>query len=241
MPPELRIGTSGWHYDHWRGIFYPAELRPAQRLAFYARHFDSVEINNTFYRLPAEKTVQTWFDTTPEHFCFAVKAGRFITHMKKLQQPEAGLARMAPALKALGTKCGPVLFQLPPRWKKNTQRLAQFLASLPEALPCAFEFRDTSWHHPDIYALLRQHNAAFCIYDLAGFCAPLELTANFAYMRLHGPDRAYAGSYSSKALRQWAAHIRRWQDLKQVYVYFDNDEAAYAVRNALSLKELLGS
>lgn len=236
---ELRIGSSGWHYAHWRGVFYPADLRPQQMLAFYARHFDTVEVNNTFYRLPAVSTVRAWHDKTPPGFCFAVKASRYITHMKKLKQPHAGLARMTPVLKALKEKRGPVLFQLPPRWKKNTELLAQFLAALPEDLSCAFEFRDPSWHHPEVYAALNGHNAAFCIFDLAGFCAPLEISADFAYVRLHGPDGAYAGCYSKRALRGWAERIRGWSHLKQVYVYFDNDQAAYAVRNALELKELL--
>jgi len=208
-------------------------------LAFYARHFDTVEINYSFYRLPALAAVSAWRAATPPDFCFAVKASRFITHMKKLHDPEPALARLLPVLDALGAKRGPLLFQLPPHWGRNRERLAGFLQCLPHDVPCAFEFRDTSWHHPEIYDLLKHHNAAFCIYDLAGFCAPLEITANFAYLRLHGPQGAYGGSYSRQTLAAWARRIRSWRDVQRVYVYFDNDQGAYAVRNALTLKKML--
>lgn len=208
-------------------------------LAFYARHFDTVEINYSFYRLPTPDAANAWRAATPPDFCFAVKASRFITHMKKLRDPEPALARLQPVLDALGAKRGPLLFQLPPRWARNRARLAEFLHSLPRNVRCAFEFRDASWHHPEIYDVLKQHNAAFCIYDLAGFRAPLAITADFTYVRLHGPHEAYGGSYSPQALAAWARRIRDWGDLRQVYVYFDNDQAAYAVRNALALKKLL--
>lgn len=239
MSTEIRIGTSGWHYIHWRGSFYPEDLPAEQLLAFYAQHFDTVEINSSFYRLPTAHTVQSWHDTVPKDFCFAFKGSRFITHMKKLNNPGPAIERMLPALAGLKEKRGPVLFQLPPHWRRNTGRLRLFLEALPVELPCAFEFRDDSWRHPEIYALLKRYKAAFCIFDLAGICSPIEITADFSYVRLHGPAEAYAGSYGRKSLREWAARISGWRDLKKVYVYFDNDQAGYAVHNALTLKELL--
>ncbi|MEW5944474.1 MAG: DUF72 domain-containing protein [Pseudomonadota bacterium] len=239
MSANVRIGTSGWHYEHWQGVFYPDGLPHAEWLAWYARHFDTVEINRSFYRLPSLKAVQAWHDATPQNFLFAVKGSRFITHMKKLKEPEAGIAVFLPVLEPLAAKRGPVLFQLPPRWKCNPERLAGFLAAWPAAIPCAFEFRDPSWHCREIYALLESHNAAFCIFDIGGFCSPPQLTTDFSYIRLHGPDGPYAGCYSRAALEGWAERIRSWRTLRQVYVYFDNDQAGYAVENALALKDLL--
>ncbi|MEW6611257.1 MAG: DUF72 domain-containing protein [Pseudomonadota bacterium] len=239
MSAVYRIGTSGWHYRHWRGPFYPDGLPVTRMLAYYCRYFDTVEINNSFYQLPLARTLAGWRAATPPGFCFAAKGSRFITHMKKLKEPAAALARLLPVLEALEEKRGPLLFQLPPRWGRDAGRLAAFLAALPPGGDYAFEFRDPSWHHPEIYALLRQHNSAFCIFDLAGFCSPLELTADFAYVRLHGPDGPYAGSYGAEAIAAWAAQLRAWRPLRAVYVYFDNDQAAHAVHNALALKRLL--
>ncbi len=239
MPATVHIGTSGWHYRHWRGRFYPADLAARHWLTFYAGRFDSVEINNSFYRLPSPGALRAWTRDTPRAFRFAVKASRYITHMKKLTDPGRSLQTFLAAVKGLGGKAGPVLFQLPPRWRCDPERLAAFLRMLPRRLPVAFELRDRSWHDPEVYRLLRRHNAAFCIYDLAGFTAPLEVTADFAYLRLHGPAGAYGGCYSRKQLRGWARRIRSWKELKHVYVYFDNDEAGYAPRNALELKVLL--
>jgi len=235
----FRIGTSGWHYEHWRGVFYPPGLAREQWLGHYAGFFDTVEINNSFYRLPSDAALHGWHDATPAGFLFSVKASRYLTHMKKLQEPQAGLAKLLPPLAALGDKLGPLLFQLPPRWRCNAPRLAEFLAALPAGREYTFELRDPSWHCPEVLELLRAHNAAFCIYDLAGFCSPLHVTADFAYVRLHGPGGAYSGCYSDVALAQWVARIREWHGLRRVYVYFDNDQAGHAVQNALALKALL--
>ena len=177
---------------------------------------------------------------TPAGFSFAIKASRYITHMKKLRAPRTSLRAFLAVTRALGNKCGPLLFQLPPRWRCNPERLAAFLKALPKNRECAFELRDPSWHNPEVYALLRRYNAAFCIYELAGFESPQVITADFAYIRLHGPAAyAYGGSYSDRALETWAERIRAWKQLRRVYVYFDNDEAGYAVRNALVLRTLL--
>ncbi|MHB1750717.1 MAG: DUF72 domain-containing protein, partial [Acidithiobacillus sp.] len=176
----------------------------------------------------------------PAGLLFALKASRFITHMKKLKDSEASLARLLGRVESLGEKLGPVLFQLPPHWRRNAERLEGFLRVLPSGHRYTFEIRDPSWHHPDIYALLKAYNAAFCIFDIAGFQSPIQLTTDFAYIRLHGPSlAAYAGCYTTEALRAWAARIRTW-DLRTVYVYFDNDQAAYATHNALELMGILG-
>jgi uncharacterized protein YecE (DUF72 family) len=237
---RIRIGTSGWHYKHWRGPYYPEKFPTAKMLEFYMADFDSVEINNSFYRLPTVNALQTWRDLTPPRFCFAVKASRFLTHMKKLKDPEEGFRRFFPLIRILGEKLGPILFQLPPRWTCNPTRLAEFLSALPGEHRYTFELRDPSWHVAEVYALLEKYNAAFCMYELAGFQSPLQVTADFTYIRLHGPGNKYQGDYSRKSLDAWAKRIRKWDaHLAGVYVYFDNDQAGYAVKNAKELKQRL--
>uniref|UniRef100_Q026Q5 DUF72 domain-containing protein n=1 Tax=Solibacter usitatus (strain Ellin6076) TaxID=234267 RepID=Q026Q5_SOLUE len=234
---ETRIGTSGWHYKHWRGPFYPEKLPASKMLEFYTAHFDTVELNNTFYRLPPETGVQTWRESTPAEFRFAAKGSRFLTHMKKLKEPEAGVAKFFDRVERLGEKLGPIVFQLPPWWEVNAERLTGFLEILPTAHRYAFELRNPTWHTPEIYQLLRRHNAAFCIFEIAGFHTNFELTADFTYVRLHGPGDKYQGSYPGETLKAWADRIRDWRkDLHGIYVYFDNDQAGYAVHNALELK-----
>jgi uncharacterized protein YecE (DUF72 family) len=235
---ECHIGTSGWVYPHWRGRFYPDDLAEPDWLGFYARHFSSVEINRSFYRLPTKGIFAHWRDATPAGFVFSVKASRFITHMKKLKEPAATLPSLIEAVAGLGGKLGPLLFQLPPNWRLNLGRLREFLEALPRDLRVAFELRDPSWHAREVFDLLAEHNAAFCIYDLAGFESPRILTADFTYIRLHGPGAAYCGRYGSKALHEWAVWLVR-QKLAAAHVYFDNDEAAYAVRDAAELQALL--
>ncbi|HEY9854310.1 MAG TPA: DUF72 domain-containing protein, partial [Stenomitos sp.] len=161
---EIRIGTSGWHYAHWHGTFYPAELPTSAWLDYYCRCFDTVEINNSFYRLPSETTLAAWRDAVPAGFSFAAKASRYLTHMKKLKDPESALHTFLPRLEALGPTLGPILFQLPPRWRLNLERFAAFLAVLPRTHRYAFEFRDPSWHVSEVYALLRRHGMAYCVY-----------------------------------------------------------------------------
>lgn len=237
---EVRIGTSGWHYTHWRGPFYPAGLPASRMLAYYAREFDTVEVNNSFYRLPERATFEAWRKATPAGFCFAVKASRYITHMKKLTDPTDALARFFAAAGGLGDKLGPVLFQLPPRWHCDLSRLEAFLAVLPSRRRYAMEFRDPSWHDERVYALLAGHNVAFCVFDLAGTLSPLRVTADFAYVRLHGPGDKYQGRYDRATLRAWARRVRSWsRDLAAVHVYFDNDQAGYAVINARELRDLV--
>ena len=236
---ELRIGTSGWHYQHWRGPYYPKELPPSRMLEFYVQDFDSVEINNSFYHLPTAGTWATWGKTTPDNFRFSVKGSRFITHLKKLTDPDKTLERFISLIDRLGHKLGPILFQLPPRWHCNLDRLIAFLKALPLGYRYSFEFRDVSWHASAVYRALQHHNAAFCLYELDGFRAPLVVTADFTYVRLHGPGKRYQGKYTSAAVRAWARRLERLSKrLTAAYVYFDNDEAGYAVQNATELRRL---
>ncbi len=238
---EIRIGTSGWHYKHWLGNFYPAGLPASHMLAHYLQHFDTVELNNSFYKLPAQTSLLTWRDSTPPRFQFAVKGSRFLTHMKKLKNARDGLNRFLEAVDVLAPKLGPILFQLPPNWAVDVGRLADFLALLPRYRRYTFEFRDATWNTPQTYELLAQHNAAYCIFDLAGSVSPVKVTADFCYMRLHGPGGKYQGSYSDASLQEWASKINEWSKrLAAVYVYFDNDDSGYAPRDALRLKTLVG-
>jgi uncharacterized protein YecE (DUF72 family) len=237
---KLWIGTSGWHYKHWVGTFYPPRLTASKMLAEYCAHFDTVELNNSFYHLPKQPALESWRDSTPENFCFAVKGSRFITHMKKLKDPETGLKRFLDAVEVLQAKLGPVLFQLPPNWELDYERLKQFLTSLPAYHHYAFEFRNATWNVPAVYDLLREHNIAYCAFHLAGVESPVPITADFAYVRLHGPGGKYQGSYDDSALRQWANRIQGWAgQLRAVYLYFDNDEVGYAARDAIRLKQML--
>ncbi len=238
----IHIGTSGWHYDHWRGPFYPEDLASAEFLKFYQQFFHTVEINNSFYRLPSEKALIDWRQTVPPGFIFAVKGSRFITHMKKLQDPEKSIAPFMERVPLLGDRLGPILFQLPPRWRFNGERLRHFLAVLPREYRYALELRDPSWLNQEASDILRQHKAAFCIYELAGRISPKEVTTDFVYIRLHGPQGAYQGRYDQRTLAAWAKDIAAWAAQgKTVYCYFDNDEAGYAAQNAQELQEMLGA
>lgn len=240
MTPEVHIGTSGWHYDHWVGPFYPRELKKDGFLAHYARHLGTVEINNTFYQLPVPETVSGWRQAVPRDFVFAVKASRYITHLKKLNDPARTTARFFAIIRSLGRSLGPILFQLPPHWGANRDRLSGFLAALPVGLRYAFEFRDGSWFKPEIYDCLASRNAAFCFYQLAGRESPAPLTAEFVYVRLHGPGEPYRGSYGQRMLSALAHRILDWgRGGREVYCYFDNDERGYAAANALELQRII--
>ena len=191
---RIWIGTSGWSYRDWVDVFYPRGLKPEERLAYYAERFDIVEINSTFYRLPSPEALIGWRDAVPDHFVFACKASRYITHMKKLNDPKPSVKSFVERVRLLGDRLGPILFQLPPRWHADPKRLERFLEILPKPGRYAFEFRDATWFTPEILDLLAEHHAAFCIYDLNRRCSPLTITADFIYLRLHGPGTAYQGS-----------------------------------------------
>jgi uncharacterized protein YecE (DUF72 family) len=244
MAPQagrVLIGTSGWSYPHWCGPFYPRDLAHKAQLPFYAEHFESVEINSTFYRLPERRALKAWHDAVPGNFVFALKASRFITHMKKLKTPASALRIFFRRIDALGDKLGPVLFQLPPRWRCDRERLLSFLSCLSRDFRYAFEFRDPSWLTSDIYDLLARQDAALCIYELAGYRSPIVNTSKLVYIRLHGPEEPYQGCYDRPALAYWARKIRAWSAQgRSVCCYFDNDQLGYAVLNARELSRLLG-
>jgi uncharacterized protein YecE (DUF72 family) len=236
----VHVGTSGWHYKHWCGPFYPEKFAPSKMLRWYIQHFDTVEINNSFYRLPTSEALAGWCRETPPDFCFAVKASRYITHNRKLKDPEQSFEKFFSQVAQLGKRLGPILFQLPPSWRVNLERLQEFLQSLPGRRRYVMEFRNATWNTPQVYEALQKHNVAYCLFELAGFQSPLEVTADFTYIRLHGPGNKYQGSYSDENLRAWANRIEAWRkQLKHVFIYFDNDQCGFAAQNALQLKRML--
>jgi uncharacterized protein YecE (DUF72 family) len=237
---KFLIGTSGWHYDWWRERFYPLGLAKPKWLGFYAQHFTTVELNNSFYHLPSEKAFANWRDSSPEGFVFTVKVSRFITHIKKLRNAEEALDNFVSRAEVLGGKLGPLLYQLPPNMKRNDKVLADFLSLLPKDLEHVFEFRHESWLDDGIIQLLREYNAGFCIFDMPDFTTPLVATADFAYIRFHGSAGLYSSCYSDEELLDWAGRISKLsQGLKEVYIYFNNDAEGFAVRNAHTLRQLL--
>jgi uncharacterized protein YecE (DUF72 family) len=239
----VRIGTSGWIYGHWRGLFYPAELPPRRWFAYYAARLDTVEINNTFYRLPAPGVFQDWAEQAPPGFLYALKASHFLTHRKKLKDPQGPLELFLGRARLLGPHLGPILFQLPPRWHCNVERLQAFVAHLPPDVLAIIEFRDPTWYVEEVRDLLTAAGVGFCIHDLRGSVSPLWVTGPAVYVRFHGPTAVpYAGRYPLKHLREWAERIAAFREKGQdVFVYFNNDDQAHAVTNALELRGLLES
>lgn len=237
---RMHIGTSGWQYDHWKGSFYPQPLGKGDFLRFYAARFDSVEVNSTFYRLPSRETVEAWRENTPPGFVFAVKASRYVTHMKKLKDPEQTLPPFFRAIEGLKGKLGPILFQLPPKWAFNPDRFYDFLEALPGGHRYAFEFRDRSWFDARALEALTEMGAALCLYELGGRQSPRDVTAEFVYVRLHGPEQAYQGRYKRKGLAGWAGAFSSWAEQgREVFCYFDNDEAGYAAMDALDMQTMI--
>ena len=236
------IGTSGWHYKHWIDKFYPTGLNTKDQFSYYMSFFDTVEINNSFYRLPSKETFRKWHGETPSNFLFSVKASRFITHMKKLSDPEDSPNLFLSHAGELADKLGIVLFQLPPGWKVNVERFDSFVSALPRNQRFVFEFRNSSWYTENIYAILRKRNCGFCIYELAGHTSPTIVTSDFVYVRLHGPGDKYQGSYSHRSLKKWAEQVLQWKNEdRDVYVYFDNDQDAFAALNAITLKDMVNA
>jgi len=239
MGEDIRIGTSGWTYPHWKELFFPVDWPKSKWLEYYARHFDTVELNASFYRLPKLKTFENWKDRTPNHFLWALKASKYITHTKRLKDPEEPLERFCTASCALEEKLGPILFQLPPSLSFDEKVFEHFCQSLNPSQRHALEVRHPSWINDRLFAILRTHKIAFCIADTAGRYPFHEaVTGDFVYIRLHGSRKLYASDYSEKELQAWARKIRAWG--KDTYLYFDNDFEGYAVKNAKRLKEILG-
>jgi uncharacterized protein YecE (DUF72 family) len=237
----VRIGTSGWSYPSWRGRFFPQEVMVKHHLQYYATQFDTAELNGVFYRTPTVQAVRAWRNGTPDDFVFAWKASKFITHWKRLtDKSRNSLALMETRLKLLGPKAGPVLFQLPPRFTADHDRLAGFIKLLRRQRRYAFEFRHPSWYDKRILGLLRDHDMALCLSDHHDAPAPWETTASFVYVRGHGPGGAYSGRYSDKALHAWAARIAAWKrGRRDAYVYFDNDQKSAAPFDAKRLAAIL--
>lgn len=236
----IYIGTSGWHYKHWIGNFYPNNIRKKEFLKYYGNHFQIAEINNSFYRLPNKETLEKWRDTVSEKFIFTVKGSRYITHMKKLHDPREAVENFIKRIKILNSKLGPILFQLPPRWNCNKSRLNSFLSLLPDQYKYSFEFRNESWFNDNIYEILEKYNVSFCIYDYDGKLSPEKVTADFIYIRFHGPEGPYKGHYDDNFLFKWAGKFKKWQKHdKEIFCFFDNDQYGYAPDNALKLKKII--
>lgn len=238
MAEWIRIGTSGWNYPHWQGIFYPSDCPRSRWLEWYAKHFDTVELNATFYRLPKPKTFENWKLRTPDNFLWALKASRYITHIKRLKEPEEPLERFYKASAPLQDKLGPILFQLPPGLPFDEDRFEHFCRTLRPSHRYALEVRHPSWIDNRLFAILRRYSIAFCIADTAGRYPYHEtVTADFVYIRLHGSRKLYASDYSEEELQSWARKIKGWG--MDTYLYFDNDFEGYAVKNARRIREIM--
>jgi uncharacterized protein YecE (DUF72 family) len=248
MGRRLRVGCSGWNYRSWRGRFYPPDLPVARWLEHYAGVFDTVEVNNTFYRLPEAGTFASWRAQTPRGFLAAIKASRFLTHIKRLRDPQEPLERLLTRASALGTSFGPVLYQLPSSFHRDMDRLAGFLQALPRhPTPGArrrvrhvIEFRHASWYEPEVFQLLARFDVGLCLHDKSDSAIDAPFVGPWAYVRFHGTNGHYHGSYSDKALARWAARLaEQWQEGREVYAYFNNDPDAVAPGDALRLRRTL--
>jgi uncharacterized protein YecE (DUF72 family) len=239
------IGCSGWHYKGWQGAIYPRDLPVTEWLRAYTRRFSTVELNNTFYRLPAQRTFAGWREQVPRGFVFALKASRFLTHIKRLRDPEEPLHRLLSHARPLGTTLGPLLYQIPPRWFPDPERLETFLRALPKRIaPTArhqlhhvLEVREPRGYEPWVVDLLRRYNVALCVHDMPGSETPLLLVGPIAYLRFHGYGAKYGGSYPDKVLDEWAGWIRHALSTgRDVYAYFNNDTNGHAVADAERLR-----
>ncbi len=237
------IGCSGWVYKDWRGRFYPSDLTQKQWFAFYSQHFDTVEINNSFYRLPTEQAMEQWAAQAPPGFTYSLKLGQFGSHRKKLKDADSGwLANHLDRVYRLGDHLGPNLIQLPPLWKRNVERLDEFLTLVPKDIRWALEVRDATWLHDDVFAVLEKHGTALCIHDLVDD-HPWIRTTDWTYVRFHGPratQLAYHGRYGPIRLGKVARRLGEWmEEGADVYGYFNNDWHANAIRDARWLRERL--
>jgi uncharacterized protein YecE (DUF72 family) len=250
MTARLRIGCSGWNYKSWRGRFYPADLPPAGWLRFYVAHFDTVETNATFYRLPARETFASWREQTPDGFVMAIKASRYLTHLKRLLDPAEPVARLFEHAAGLGARLGPVLYQLPASLHRDPDRLARLLEVLPAQLQLddgtavpiqhVFEFRHPSWYVDDTVVRLAEHGATLCLHDMAGSAIDAAGVGPFTYVRFHGAAGKYHGSYRDDVLAGWARRLAaEWRAGRDVYGYFNNDPDAVATRDARRLRDLI--
>ncbi|MFH1665829.1 MAG: DUF72 domain-containing protein [Candidatus Omnitrophota bacterium] len=232
----VHIGCSGWDYKHWKGCFYPESCPPGEWFEKYAGIFSTVEINNTFYRLPPVSTFKKWRDMAPEGFIYAVKASRFITHMKKLKDAGGAMRQFLDRAGALGNRLGPILIQLPPRWRVNAERLDGFTDELPAGFRYVFEFRDSSWYDEDVYGILSGKDMSLCLHDMKGSEPPETAIGPLSYIRFHGTAGSYGGKYPEDILDKRARFIKKMRgEGREVYAYFNNDAEANAPRDAVRL------
>jgi uncharacterized protein YecE (DUF72 family) len=240
MSLKCFIGTSGWHYDHWRGNFYPQELSKRDWLNYYSQNFNTVEINASFYRLPRESTFDTWYRSVFKGFCFSLKVSRFITHIKRLKDSQEPLRTLTIRAEHLGNNLGPLLYQLPPNMHRDNIRLETFLRLLDNRLRHIFEFRHQSWMDDSVFELLKKYNAGFCVYDMPGFTSPVTATTDLAYVRFHGRDNLYSSCYRDSELADWAKRLEKMSsNLQNLYIYFNNDAGGFAIQNARTLRKYL--
>ena len=234
------IGTSGWHYNDWRHRFYPEKMPKTRWLEFYAEHFPTVEINNSFYRLPSEKAVSNWYDSSPHDFTYSVKVSRFITHIKRLRDTKEAVTNFMSRMSILKEKLGPLLYQLPPGMHRNDETLDNFLKSLPTGYRHAIEFRHKSWLADEVFDILRSNNVGLCVFDMPKMSCPAITTSDFTYIRFHGSDSLYASCYTDEELADWAAKIAEISgNLESVFIYFNNDVQGFAVKNAMTIRGYL--
>ncbi|MDQ3847023.1 MAG: DUF72 domain-containing protein [Bacteroidota bacterium] len=239
---RIHIGTSGWSYDHWQDILYPYGTKPWDRLSYYVQHYQTVELNSSFYRWPALAAFKSWQRRLPSGFLLSVKAPRHLTHTKCLYAPEHWMERIKACWHELGDKRAVLLVQLSPNFAFDYERLRYFLQQVPAWIRMAIEFRHPDWHQESVFQLLEQYGAAYCTMSGAQLPCVLRATAPFVYVRMHGPDQQhlYGGSYSDADLHWWANRIREWdRQGKDIYVYFNNDGGGNAVHNATTLQAFL--
>ena len=238
--PQIRIGCSGWEYRHWRGDLYPEALPVERWLEHYASLFDTVELNASFYRLPSASVFAAWARRVPAGFSFAVKASRYLTHVRRLREPAEPLDRLWTRALQLGPHLGPMLYQLPPRWKPNLPRLEAFLEAVPRRAAQAVEFRDPAWYLPEVSVTLKAHGVALCLHDMAGSAPPAEPVGPLVYVRFHGSGARYGGRYPDEQLGEWAGRLRSWREAGlPCWVYFNNDLGGHAFRDAARLREMV--
>jgi len=236
---SIRIGTSGWMYKHWQDVFYPPGLSQSKWLEYYTGHFNTVELNASFYRLPNPTTFKNWKIRTPDNFLWSVKASKYITHTKRLKDPDEPLQRLYDAVNGLGEKLGIILIQLPPNLIFDETLFRDFCGLLNAGIRHTLEIRHDSWLTDNAYGMLNEFNIALCISDTAGrYPSAEKITADFVYLRLHGSQKLYASGYTEDELKAWAQKIKSWK--RDTFIYFDNDFEGYAVRDAKMVKEILG-
>lgn len=235
----LFVGTSGWQYPHWRPVFYPERLPQKMWLPYFAERFRTVEVNNTFYNLPGDSVFEHWRQVSPPDFVFALKMSRFLTHLKRLRDPEEPVKRFLERAGRLGPKLGPVLVQLPPRFKVDVDRLDATLRLFPRSVRVAVEFRDDTWFVPEVRALLERRHVALCLADSPRRRQPMWRTAAWGFVRFHEGAGSRAPGYERDALRRWVDRVaENWPARDDVYVYFNNDAEGYALRDAVTFAEL---